>query len=355
MSRTLSALVVVIALVAAACTDDASVASETPTTPGEPEEHGGFNPLVVDTSKHSVPLEDIHFDTFDGGSVTLADSDFELRQRLLDAIPPIDNPTYGTAADGDWLDPDDLVLGYVSGEGEEATAHAYPFKILNFHEIVNDVIDGRPVLISYCPLCRSAIVFDRTVDGRVLAFSNTSALYESDMVMIDRSTGSYWWQVAGKAIVGPLTDVALEPLPASVDTWAGWVAAYPDTKLLTRETGFSRPYERDVFAGYAERINNGQFAFPVGETAAGDRRLAAAELVVGVELGGEVRAYPVAALDGELRDEVGGIPVVVIPRDGGADVFTLTDGGDLAEQLPTRTTFWFAFVGAFPDTTVGGG
>ncbi len=127
------------------------------------------------------------FDTFDGGSVRLSDSTPELRARLLDEIPPIDNPVYETRENADWLSDDDLILGYVAGD----QPYAYPFRILNFHEIVNDELDRIPVLVSYCPLCRSAIVYDRRVDGALLTFGNTSALYQSDLVMVDRQTSSY--------------------------------------------------------------------------------------------------------------------------------------------------------------------
>jgi hypothetical protein len=157
----LAALAVGIAVAAAGCASDegsgdvsGDVAASTEATPGMPPE--------VDLSSHSVPLDDVHFDTFDGGSVPLSESTPELRARLLDAIPPIDRPVYGDVSAGDWLAPNDLVVGYVAG-GE---TYAYPFKILNFHEIVNDEIDGVPVLISYCPLCRSAIVYDRRWEVR---------------------------------------------------------------------------------------------------------------------------------------------------------------------------------------------
>ena len=152
-------------------------------------------PPDVDLTIHSVPLDEVFFDTFDGGAVP-ADRipRPELRARLLDAIPPIDEPVYEDITGAcHWLDPADLVLGYVAG----GQAYAYPFKILNFHEIVNDEIDGVPVLVSYCPLCRSGVVYDRRVAGETLSFGNTSALYESDLVMVDRATGSYWWQGGG--------------------------------------------------------------------------------------------------------------------------------------------------------------
>jgi hypothetical protein len=338
-------------------------------------------PPDVDLSLHSVPLDEVYFDTFDGGSVPLSDSTPELRERLLDVIPPIDRPVYGDVGAGDWLDQSDLVLGYVSG----GQAYAYPFKILNFHEIVNDDLDGLPVLISYCPLCRSAIVYDRRVGGDVLSFGNTSALYESDLVMVDRSTGSYWWQVAGTAIVGPLTGARLEPLPSTVATWAAWASQYPETLVLTRETGYTRPYERDAFAGYAEILDSGRFAFPVGE-AARDARLPPSALVVGVVIADVARAYPVDNMTDPINDSVAGEPIVVFPTDGGAAVFSAVVDGETLEfqnrdadlvdaetgsiwtpsgvavsgrhkgaalrPIPSRTTFWFAFVGAFPDVQI---
>ena len=335
-------------------------------------------PPPLDLSLHNVPLEEVYFDTFDGGSVRLSDSTPELRADLLDAIPPIDLPVYGDATAGDWLEPTDLVLGYIAG----VQAYGYPFKILNFHEIVNDDLDGLPVLISYCPLCRSAIVYDRRVDGETLSFGNTSALYESDLVMVDRSTGSYWWQVAGSAIVGTLTGASLDPLPSVVATWADWKAQHPDTLILTRDTGFSRPYERDSFGSYADYLDSGQFSFPVSE-ASRDGRLQPATLVVGVVFDDVVRAYPVDGLIDPINDDVAGNPIVIFPTEGGAAVyraivndeiavFEVRDGdlidaatgsvwtangvamsgpleGFVLMPVPSRTTFWFAFVGAFPQ------
>lgn len=390
-----------VGLAVTACTGDPSSpesSSEGPTTPSGVEQSGAPadqttsfpgtaavegppRPPDVDLSVHSVPLDQVYFDTFDGGSVPLSESTPELRERLLDVIPPIDRPVYGDVSAGDWLAPTDPVLGYVA----DGQAYAYPFKILNFHEIVNDELDGLPVLISYCPLCRSAIVYDRRVGGDVLSFGNTSALYESDLVMVDRSTGSYWWQVAGTAIVGPLTGARLELLPSAVATWADWAFQYPETLVLTRDTGYTRPYERDAFAGYAEIIDSGRFAFPVGE-AAGDTRLQPSALVVGVVLAEATRAYPVDNLTDPINDEVGGEPLVVFPTDGGATVFSAVvsgetlqfqrRGADFADAetgsvwtpagvavsgpyegtalrpIPSRTTFWFAFVGAFPDVQV---
>ncbi len=378
--RRVAAIIVSMSLVAAACTggSDGDQVTEPAVSPPSTPDRGPSTPPDLDLSLHDVPLEEVYFDTFDGGSVRLSDSTSELRAELLDAIPPVDRPVYGDAGTGDWLEPTDLVLGYLAGD----QAYGYPFKILNFHEIVNDELDGIPVLISYCPLCRSAIVYDRRVDGETLSFGNSSALYESDLVMVDRNTGSYWWQVAGSAIVGTLTGVTLDALPSVVATWADWKAQHLDTLILTRDTGFSRPYERDSFGSYADYLDSGQFAFPVSE-ASQDGRLQPAALVLGVVLDGVVRAYPVDDLIEPINDDVAGNPIVVFPTEGGAavyqaivndetSVFELRDGdlidaatgsvwtasgvavsgpleGVALAPVSSRTTFWFAFVGAFPE------
>jgi hypothetical protein len=332
-----------------------------------------------------VPLEDVHFDTFDGRSIPLSDIGEERIIALRDAIPPLDTPRYDAVPGGDWLDDDDLVIGY---EGEKGGAWAYPFQILNFHEIVNDNLDGVPVLVTYCPLCRSGIVYDRRLDGSLLTFGNTSALYESDLVMFDRDTNSYWWQTAGEAIVGTLTGQRLAVLPAVTTTWGQWKEAHPQTLILSRDTGFSAPYESDPFAGYADTVNSGRFPFPVSEASA-DGRLSPAEEVLGVLIEGASVAYPLGLLgDAAVNDIVGEIRMVLfasadgpsgaayLPEvDGRELTFGFVDGGYVDEQtgsewdiageavegllkgerlqpMPSRRTFWFAYVAAFPDTEI---
>jgi len=338
----------------------------------------------VDLDRHEVPLAEIYFDTFDGGRLPLPETTPQVRRRLLDRIPPLDDPAYAPASAGDWLDPDDLVLGYVAADGQ---AYAFPHKILNYHEIVNDRLGGVPVLVSYCPLCRSGVVYDRRLDGRVLHFSNTSALYENDMVMVDRETGSYWWQVAGRAIVGSLSGARLRPLPSSTLSWQSWRRLHPETKLLSRRTGHRRPYARDPFAGLAARVTRGQTPFPVSEEALADGRLPAGARVLAVHAGDDLRAYPVGALDERVvQEEVGGEPVVVFFEERGASAFSArlegrvlafraaepgfrdeatgslwdtagraVDGplaGRRLRPLPSRSMFWFALVAAFPEVTV---
>lgn len=339
----------------------------------------------IDLSRHSVPLEDVHFDTFDGGSVPLSEIGADRLLSLVDAIPPLDEPRYEDASGGDWLEDDDLVIGYLGAKGG---AWAFPVKILNLHEIVNDELDGTPVLISYCPLCRSAVAYDRRLDGRELTFGNSSALYESDLVMFDRETNSYWWQVAGEAIVGTLTGARLTTLPSTTMTWAQWLEEHPETMVLSRETGFARSYERDVFAGYRDRVNDGRFAFPVSADAL-DGRLAPGDEVLGLTVGGDSRAYSARALgNAAVNDSLGGEEIVVFSTENGPTAvaylanagdeqlsFSYADGqyrdaqtgslwnlsgvavsgplqGATLEPLPGRYTFWFAYIAAFPDADV---
>ena len=184
----------------------------------------------VNLEVHSVPLEDVVFDTFDGSYVSLREAAAPtLIERLRDAVAPIYTPQYGGPDGLPWLQDNDTVIGYES----ESSAYAYSINVLNFHELVNDSIDGVPVPISYCPLCASGVVYSRELDGNTLTFGNTSALYELDLVMYDHETGSYWFQVLGEAIVGDLTGKRLTLLPSVTTTWAEWKRLHPDTRLLT--------------------------------------------------------------------------------------------------------------------------
>ncbi len=290
----------------------------------------------VDRTLASVELADIVFDTFDGGSFTLAEASDADVLRLFDAIAPIDTPDYQTVAEADWLTGDDVVLGYVDPEGG---AWAYPVRILNSHEIVNDELGGQPVLISYCPLCGSGVVYDRVLGGVELSFSNTSALLDNDMVMVDRETGSYWWQVAGSAVVGELNESRLVALPSQTTTLDSWVEQFPDTVVMERPAG--RAYG-DSFEGYAGVLDGGRTPFPLRTDTLADERLASSAPVVYATIDGETVAWDPAPAR-SFVDEVGGVEVAVT-TDGLGAVVTV-DG----EPIPTRSSFWFAALTAFPD------
>ncbi len=297
----------------------------------------------VDLSTATVDVGQVLFDTFDGGSVPLADAEPELISRLFDAITPIDAPAYESVSEaGEWLGPDDVVIGYMDPLGG---AWAFPVRVLNFHEIVNDELGGQPVLVSYCPLCASGVVYDRQVDDRLLSFSNTSALYENDLVMVDRETGSYWWQVPGRAIVGELSSTELTALRAETTTWARWTADHPETLTMQRPPG--RDYSRDPFATYASRVDLGQTPFPVDPAALADERLTPGTPVLVAEVAGEIRAW--SAADDRSRVETVGDLTVEVTTDGIGGTVSV-DGVPAA----VRTMLWFAAVAAYPEVTLGG-
>ncbi len=306
-------------------------------------------PPPVNLDVHSVPLEDVVFDTFDGGSTRLSDATQFLIDRLFNAIRPIYQPRYEDVAQGDWLDPGDLILGYAG----DSQAFAYPIKFLNFHEIVNDEIDGIPLLVTYCPLCASGVVYDRRVGDRTLTFGNTSALYQTDLVMVDHETGSYWFQTGGEAVVGDLTETRLKPLPSVMMQWSQWKALHPATKVLAREQGFlARPsrYESDPFAGYERSVEQGRYPFPVDEDRIGSQ-LGPSEIVVTISVDEIEKAYPLGRLgDAAVNDTINGEPVLLIANEQGPvgaafsrrvddRVLTFTGGGSQVTDNETGTTW----------------
>jgi len=223
-----------------------------------------------------------------------------------DGIPPIDAPRFVRPSDAaDWLkDNEPVVVLEDSGD-----ARAYPLQILIWHEIVNDTVGGRPVTMTFCPLCNTAIAFDRRLEGVTYDFGTTGNLRNSDLVMWDRQTESWWQQVTGEAIVGELSGVRLTPLPASINNFADFKATFPNGKVLSRETGFSRNYGRNPYTGYDD-VNSSPFLF----SGKADGRLRPLERVVAVSLNGDEVAYPFTLLEQRrvANDTVGGIPIVVL-------------------------------------------
>ena len=229
----------------------------------------------------------------------------ELTQgQVKDGIPALRDPNFVPVAEVTFLNDREPVIAF-QHNGE---ARAYPLQILMWHEIVNDVVGGRPVLITFCPLCNTAIAFDRTVDGTVLSFGVSGFLRNSDLVMFDDETESFWQQITGEAIVGVRTGTNLELLPSSIVSWEDFRTSFPDGSVLSRDTGFSRPYGRNPYVGYDD-INSSPFLFR-GEA---DSRLAAMERVVTVELGEETVAYPMRFLEESpvVADQIGGQSIVI--------------------------------------------
>ena len=260
-----------------------------------------------------------------------------------DAIPPLDSPKYETIEEvSEWLEDDDIVLGVVF----DNDARAYPSKLMNWHEIVNETIGDREVSVTYCQLCNSGVVFDRHLNGRLLNFGNTGALYESAMVMYDRETETYWYHINGLGLQGPLKGERLSILPSSMMLWRDWKEQQPNTQVLSLDTGFSRPYLSNPSVSYAQP--NSDPAFPVSRQ---DARLFPKEQVIGVTVQGISKAYLIKAVQGKsIRDTVHGKQVEVVGDDEGisAQLFFIEDNKRV--PAPSSSTFWFAWFAAYPDT-----
>ncbi len=224
-----------------------------------------------------------------------------------DGIAPVDQPKFETVAQASsYMEAREPVLSVELGE----EARAYPLAILIWHEIVNDELAGTPITVTYCPLCNSAIVFDRRVgDGEpVLDFGTTGYLRHSDMIMWDRQTESWWQQIPGEAIVGEYTGAKLDTLPASLVSWEDFKEAFPDGSVLSRDTGFTRNYGRPPYAGY-DSSGDRPFMF-VGEL---DDRLPPMERVLGLNIGDSNVAYPFALFESRpvINDRVGGADIAI--------------------------------------------
>jgi hypothetical protein len=244
-----------------------------------------------------------------------------------DGIPAIDNPAFVSTSEADeWLEE----LEPVTVFEHEGGVRIYPFQILTWHEIVNDVVGGRPVAVTFCPLCNTAIVFDATVDGKPLDFGTTGRLRFSNLLMYDRQTESWWQQATGEAVIGEFTGRRLTFLPAPIISWAEARDTFPEAQVLSRETGFRRDYGRNPYTGY-DNITRSPFLYdgPVPPD-----RLPPMARVTTAELNDEAVAYPNQVLQDVIvaNDTVGGVDVVVFWQPGLAsalDSSTIAAGRDV--------------------------
>ena len=297
---------------------------------------------ATDFTRHTVPLEEF----FSGGP-------------RRDQIPPLDRPRFETVeATGAILKPREPVVELVIGDD----ARAYPLRIMIWHEIVNDVVGGRPVSVTFCPLCNTALVFDRILNGRLLDFGTTGNLRNSDLVMWDRQTESWWQQFGGEAVVGELAGEKLTQVPARITSWDDFAARFPDGKVLSRDTGFSRDYGHNPYWGY-DSIDSPPF-FPTANR--DDNRLSPKERVVFLD-GERAVVIPFSALeaagtiefsaDGEalVAEWVAGVRSAFRrgPTDEGKDLRAADGAGSArvtsaatGKLVSFDTPFWFA-VAAF--------
>ena len=268
-----------------------------------------------------------------------------------DGIPAIDNPRFRPVAEiGDLADAEPVIGLTIAGE-----SRAYPLRVLTWHEIANDVIGGVPVAVTYCPLCNTAIVFDRRLDGAVLDFGTTGKLRHSDLVMYDRQTESWWQQYSGEAIVGQYAGRTLEMLPARLESWAEFRSRAPEGLVLVPENPGARPYGANPYVGYDSAAM--PFLYD-GEVPAGIAPLARV-VVVGEE------AWSLDRLREAGRIEAGDLILSWRPGQASAlDAPRIADGRDVGsvivqrrhdgglEDIVHHITFAFVFHAFEPNGTL---
>ena len=246
-----------------------------------------------------------------------------------DGIPSVDDPAFVSVREASrWVAPEEPVI-LLEHKG---TARAYPLQILTHHEIVNDRVAGTPVAVTFCPLCYSALVFERTLDGEPVEFGVSGLLRNSDLVMYDRKTETLWQQLTGKAIVGDLAGRTLTQIPSQIVSFRQFGETHPDGAVLSRDTGHDRPYGRNPYAGYDD-IDNKPFAYR-GPT---DDRLPPMAKVVAVTIGDRYKAYPHSKTEEKrvLHDTVAGRPLAVFHAPGAVSAL---DAAEIAESKETGST-----------------
>lgn len=284
-------------------------------------------PQITDGVKHSVPLDEI----LAGGP-------------SKDGIPPIDNPKFITIAQADSFlkDSEPGIALEINGVNR-----FYPFQILVWHEIVNDIVNGKRVLVTYCPLCLSGIVFDPVVKGERVEFGTSGRLWNSNLVMYDRKTDSLWSQILGEAIVGEMAGAQLNVLPSDMMRYGNFKTIHPDGRVLSKETGADRFYGQDPYGDYY--TTPGTY-FPVGKK---DDRLGDKDFVLGIVVNNKAKAYWPEAVKkaGKIEDAFAG-KTIVVEYEKAIDAIRLfekkSDG--TLERINPFGAFWFSWVATHPDT-----
>ncbi|MDE2150085.1 MAG: DUF3179 domain-containing protein [Gammaproteobacteria bacterium] len=259
-----------------------------------------------------------------------------------DDIPALTDPKKLPASQASYPD-SQRVLAIAAGNA----AVAYPINILNWHEVVNDRVGAIPILVSWCPLCQTGLIFRRPLHGaagRPLEFGVSGLLYQDNLLMYDRQTDSLWSQLQARAISGPLKGREMQPLPAAHTTWGAWRTRHPDTLVLSTDTGYDRDYAADPYAGY--RLQRWRTADQSG--------LARQDLVIGVRIGDQARAYPFSELardhaQGQIQDRFGHQRLVIH--------FNALTGSyriEAADPVAVMSTlaYWFAWRSFYPHTQV---
>lgn len=283
--------------------------------------------MITDGVKHSVPLEDI----LGGGPPK-------------DGIPSIDNPKFVSVAEANEFLNDEGLGVAVSFNGID---RFYANQITVWHEIVNDNVGGQPALVTYCPLCGTGIVFAPIIQDEAVEFGTSGKLWNSNLVMYDRKTDTYWSQVLGEAIKGELTGTRLKLLAHDNLRWKDWKVSHPDGEVLSTETGYFRDYTHSPYQDYD--INDDIY-FPVDNT---DDRYHEKEPTWGIVIDNQAKVYPQSELDkssGDFSDQFAGISLQITYDQAEQTIdIRRTDTG---EEIVPFYGFWFSWISVWPDSEV---
>ena len=260
-----------------------------------------------------------------------------------DGIPSIDKPKFIAAKDADFLKPDDRVIG-VNYNG---VARAYPIRILNWHEIVNDEVAGKSIAVTFCPLCGTGIVYSGDFNGKAHKFGVSGLLYNSDVLLFDRETETLWSQILSKGVSGQLVNQTLSVIPSSHTSWKAWLKMHPKTQVLSTETGIKRDYSRSPYGDYTK---NNRIYFPVEFKS---KRYHPKERVLGITINGKHKAYPfseLAKLDKKiLKDDFSGQQLTIEFDVDNRDGVIKSNTGDI---IPSVNSFWFAWYAFHPKAEI---
>jgi hypothetical protein len=285
-----------------------------------------FYPLLTafDLSRHNVPPDRI---------ISTGDA--------MAGIDAIVQPAFVAAGKAAFLAPDDRVVGLtINGK-----IRAYPLKILTWHQVVDDSIAGEAVVITYCPLTGSAIVFGRTLGKRPLMLETSDRLYDSNLLFYDKGTKSLWSQIKGEAIAGPLTAQKLTALPSVVTSWGLWRVYHPDTIVLSASASDIRNFARDATGRYEQSQS---LMIPVSTL---DSRMPPKQRVLGLSINGSDEAFAFDSLGAAkppISATVGGTSVTIVYDAASKTAGTVIDG----KHVAAYTGFWFAWATFHPTTRI---
>lgn len=293
-------------------------------------------PLAFRAYEQTLP-----YNGFDLSDVTVPVHKIEAGGPGRDAIPALTDPAVVSVDRARYQD-EQRVLGVVLAN----EARAYPEVILNWHEVVNDRLGGKPIMVAWCPLCGTGVAFHAMRDGQRLDFGVSGLLYMGNLLMYDRDTRSLWSQLSGQAISGERMGEHLTPLPVIHTTWGRWRKQYPQSTVLMPETGYNRDYTQDPYAGY-----HGAFQAMTDDGSG----VVSNEWVIGLRSGDLAKAYPLSVLaktanTGVLRDSLGGKPVIIR-----YDVIETTFDARWAvddQPLSSTLSYWAVWHTFFPDSQI---